>query len=222
MKVINTDTWNRKTQYENFIGYTDPTFSVGTRLDVTELLSFCKRTGRSFFPSFLYFVIRAINEVKEMRIRLKGDQVVLFDKVDPSYIVICEDEQITTCQNAYDTDFDRFHDAVRATVDKAKQNGKAAQFNPEIVLDCVYISCLPWVDITSAKNPYDLKNREQTSIPRILWGKYVQNPQGRFELGFDIAAHHALIDGAQICRVMQKLASALCDPEAFIKGGSTK
>ena len=222
MKVIDIDSWNRKTQYQNFIGYTDPTFSIGTRLDVTELLDYCKKQDKSFFPTFLYFVMRCINEVKEMRVRLKGDEVVLYDSVDPSYIVICEDEQITTCQNAFDTDFPRFHNSVRATVDKAKQSGKAAQFNPELVLDCVYISCLPWVDITSAKNPYDLKNREQTSIPRILWGKYAQNPQGRFELGFDIAAHHALIDGAQICRVMQKLASALSDPENFIKGGPTQ
>ena len=219
MKVIDIESWNRKIPYRNFIGYSDPVFSVGTRLDVTELLSYCREEKKSFFPTFLYFVMRCINEVKDMRIRIKDGQVVLYDTVDPSYIVICEDEQITTCSNKFDTDFSRFYQNVRETVDKVKHGGEMIQFNSEFVLDCIYISCLPWTDITSVKNPYDLKNPEQTSIPRILWGKYTQNAQGRFEIGFDIAAHHALIDGAQVCRVIQKMENALSDPEHFINGG---
>jgi chloramphenicol O-acetyltransferase len=219
MRIIDLDSWNRKKQYETFIGYTDPIFSVTTRLDVTELVGFCKKNDRSFFPSFLYFLMRAINGVKEMRIRIKDGVPVLYDRVDPSYIVICREEQLASCENEAIDDFDTFYRNVRKTVDSTKIRSEIAGLNPKPRLDCVYISCLPWIDVTSVKNPYNLADAEQSSIPRILWGKYVKNAQERYEMSFDIAAHHALIDGAQLCRVMQDLQNALNDPEKIINGG---
>ena len=70
MKIIDVNTWNRKSQYENFIKYSQPTFSLSTRLDVTNLVEYTKKTKKSFFSCFLFFVTKAVNEVEEMRTRL--------------------------------------------------------------------------------------------------------------------------------------------------------
>ena len=88
MEKIDIKNWARRAQYENFIKYTNPIFSVTVRLDVTKLVKFCKENKKSFFVTLLYIMSEAMNEIPEWRMRIKDDEVVIFDKVHPSYIVL--------------------------------------------------------------------------------------------------------------------------------------
>lgn len=216
MKIIDKSSWKRRTTYENFIKYTNPIFSISTRLDVTELVSYCKKTGHGFFATLLYFVTCCANEIEELRTRIQGDDVVLFDKVDASYIVLLGNEELATCVTKAEDDFERFYQAVKRDVSNAVEKGQP-EFNATFIFDCLYVSCLPWVDITSVSNPYHLDDPCASSIPRITWGKYTENAAGRFELGMDVAAHHALIDGRQVAMFYETLAAALGEPEKFIR-----
>ena len=204
MKIVDINTWNRKVAYNNFINYTDPVFSVSTRLDVTELLDFCKTENKSFFPTFLYIVSKCVNEVPEMKMRIVNDEVVQFDTVNPSYIVICENDELATHLTGYQEDYEIFYNLARTEIDELKQSNPR-DFNGDLRYDCFFVSCLPWTDMVSVKNPYNLADKSQTSIPRITWGKYVPNGNGRYEMGFDISAHHALIDGKQVADVFEKI-----------------
>jgi len=217
MKKIDINTWKRRKTYENFIKYTNPVFSIGTRLDVTNFLSFCKREGKSFFATFLYFVSECVNQSEELRTRIVNDDVVVFDRIRPSYIVILENEELVTCISEAKENFDEFYQNVSDDIRMAVDNN-TARFNEEKAFDCVFISCLPWTDFTSVINPYDFADKSTTSIPRITWGKYIENAEGRVEMAFDISAHHALIDGRQISRFYEKLQNALLQPEEFIRG----
>lgn len=210
MKIIDVSTWNRRTSYENFIKYTNPIFSISSRLDVTELVKYCKENKKTFFPSFLYIVTEAVNAVEEMRTRIVDGKIVNYDTVNPSYIIIHEDEELTTCMSEANSDFEKFYSKVRKQIDDVKTNHTHG-FNSKQSYDCIYISCLPWLDIMSVSNPYNLADASVSSIPRITWGKYTENAAGRLEMGVDIAAHHALIDGRQVVRVFEKMIDMLND-----------
>lgn len=217
MKFIDIDTWNRKTAYQNFIGYTHPIFSLATRLDITNLLAYCEEKGRAFFPTFLYVVTKCANSVEEMRLRIVDGKVALFDTVHPSYIVIRDNEDLVTQLTPFVDEYDAFYHAVKEQITIAK-NGGFSDFNANFRADCYYVSCLPWVEITSLSNPYNMNDPSASSIPRITWGKYTTDENGKSVICLDIAAHHALIDGRQAVRVFEKITAAIEHINEFLGG----
>lgn len=216
MKIIDVDSWKRKNHYNNFIRYDNPVFSLGTELDVTDLVVFCKAHGRSFFVTFMFLMMKSINEVEEFRIRIVGNDVVMFDKVLPNYIVMADDGVIVTSRSELYDDYATFYDRTRADLEKSKLSSKREAFNFSNNNDCVYISCLPWRAFTSVTNAYNLADKNQTSIPRITWFKYVLDNDGRYKMGFDVAAHHALIDGKPVCDMLNLLQEKLNSVEKYL------
>ena len=205
--VIDTATWKRRSVYRKFIGYTNPVFSLSTRLDVTPLFMRCATRGTSFFTDFLYIVTTCLNDVEEFRLRIADDKVVLFDRVEPSFVVMADDGFIVTARTRGESGYAPFYAATRAAIERARQSSGAADCGDDSA-DCFYVSCLPWADIRSIINPYDLKDVCATSIPRITWGAYADN-NGRKEMTLDISAHHALIDGEPLCRTFRAIQSAI-------------
>lgn len=208
---IDISTWSRRSQYDNFIRYTHPVFSVVARLDVTGLVHYCKKSGRHFFSEFLYVASRAANEIEEFRTRIDEGEVVRWDYVHPSYIVIREDDSIVTCLTEYVPDCERFYEQSRLDIEAAKIKANEV-FNPKIRTDCLYVSCLPWVDLTSFTNPYNFADAAQTSIPRIVWTKYVKEGD-RFKMSFSVSAHHAFADGVHAAKLINDVQSLLKEYE---------
>ncbi len=215
MKIIDVDQWNRRTQYYNFIQYTNPVFSVCSNIDVTYLVKFCKEKNQSFFSAFLYVVTKCVNDVEEMRLRIMDDKIVLYDVVHPGYVVICEDDELRTCVTSADNDYLTFYSATRKDLERTKLY-KPEAYNERNDNDVYYVSCLPWIKFNSVMNPYNFSDKEQTSIPRVTWGKYYMNAD-RFEINIDISAHHALVDGTHIAKVIKNIEETI-STMSFIGG----
>ena len=207
MKYIDINSWSRKNQYENFIKYTNPTFSVCSALDVTKLVTYCQKNNISFFSSFMYIVANNVNKVKEMRLRLKDDKVVSFERTHPSYVVLCNGDELRTCKTAFSVDFSDFYSRTQKDIILTKTN-KPSAFNKDNGTDCFYISSLPWIKFSSITNPYNYQDKEQTSIPRITWGRFYKTDQG-FEINFDVSVHHALVDGVHVSNLIKNIENQL-------------
>ncbi len=207
MKNIDIENWSRKNQYENFINYSNPVISVCTTVDVTKLVNYCKQHDLSFFTSFMYIVSKGINDVEEMRLRINKDGVVLHDCTHPSYVVLCDNDELRTCKTLFGDDFKDFYNRTREDIQNTRMN-KPTAYNESIETDSYYLSCVPWIRLNSVTNPYNLRDAEQTSIPRVTWGKYYKNGDG-FEINLDISVHHALVDGLHISKVIKNIEEAL-------------
>ena len=68
--------------------------------------------------------------------------------------------------------------------------------------DLVYLSCLPWFDLTCCTNERQID--EDDAIPRITWGKYFCQ-KDRTLLPVTLLAHHALVDGIHIAQFYEAL-----------------
>lgn len=211
MKYINIDEWYRKTQYNNFIQYSDPVFSVGTTLNVTKLVQYCEMKDLSFFSTFLFVVTRCINEVDEMKLRIKEDGVVLFEEIHPGYVVLCENKELRTCVTRNNSSFRKFYQNTREDIEYTLSH-ETKNYNEGVDSDCFYVSCLPWIKFNSVSNAYNFADKEQTSIPRVTWGKYYKNGDG-YEINFDVSVHHALADGIQVSELIQKIEARLSKPD---------
>lgn len=217
MKIIDVENWERKTQFLNFSKYTHPVFSVSVRLDVTDLVLFCKNNGYSFFPAFLFVVSKCSNQIDEMKTRIENGQVVQYDTVHPSYVVLRDDKCIATGTTEFEDNFAEFYAKTKNNVEQIRKDKEVRKFNETIRTDCLYISSLQWIDITTISDPYNFECSEQTSIPRITWGKYVKNSEGKYEMGFNIAAHHGFMDGWHVAQLIVKLEDTLKDVKKFMR-----
>lgn len=72
--------------------------------------------------------------------------------------------------------------------------------------DLIYLSCLPWFDLTCCTN--ERKVDVDDAIPRIKWGKYVKEGD-REVLGLSIEVNHRLIDGVHLGRFYERLQEKL-------------
>ncbi|MBP3437693.1 MAG: hypothetical protein J6K61_07320 [Clostridia bacterium] len=215
MKVIDIETWDRKTPYQNFVRYTDPIFSLSSRLDVTDLYNFVKKEGHSFFTDFLFLVATCLNRVEDFRLRINEEgQVVLFDHIHPNYIVMQENGVIATCRSRFTEDYKTFYAQAREDTERTAKGVAQEKFNRTNENDVFYISCLPWLDFVSVTNPYHFDDVPASTIPRLAWGKYVEE-NGRKRLTFDIAVHHALLDGKAVCDGFSLMSAALSRCEEF-------
>ena len=51
-KIIDTEKWNRKTQYEWFNSFSNPCYGIDIELDVTRIVQYSKASHTSFFINF--------------------------------------------------------------------------------------------------------------------------------------------------------------------------
>ena len=77
--------------------------------------------------------------------------------------------------------------------------------------DLIYISCLPWFDLTCCTNERQIDVND--AIPRITWGKYVRQENGRETLGLSIEVNHRLIDGVHLGRFYESLQNKINELE---------
>src|SRR5688500_10450296 len=96
-KEIDVENWNRKTTYEFFKNYEDPFFNITANLDVTVLYRFCKANNLSFSLANLFYSLQTANEIRELKIRLKGEKPVEFDTIHATQTILQPDETFSFC-----------------------------------------------------------------------------------------------------------------------------
>ena len=88
MKEINTNNWERYNTYTWFKGFSNSTYGVNVLLDVTKLVKHSKENNQSFFINALYIILKGLNSVDEMRMRLIDDKPYIFDDINPAFTVM--------------------------------------------------------------------------------------------------------------------------------------
>lgn len=206
MKVIDLETWPRRSQFAFFRGVANPHFSLTASIDATRLVEDLKPKGVSLFNAALFAIMAAANGVPELRTRFRGDRVIEHEVVHASVTVPIEDERFAFCEIEFSPDWPAFDARCRQAVADAKRQtvleDRVAQRD-----DWIYLSCLPWVAFTAMTNP---TNGPDDCTPRIAWGKF-ERQDGRWRLPVGVEAHHALVDGLHVGKFYQELARRLSD-----------
>lgn len=220
MQIIDMEHSKRRKHFAWFSSILDPHCSIEARVDVTNIVLHAKKHQRSFYLEFLYLVMEAVHAVPEMRMRIKGKDAVLFDTIHPSYTIMKNNGVFDTCRHEMSHVYGEFYARGAEAIALRKcHEDDGEEFNDDRI-DLVYISSLPWLDVTSMTHPLPLGDHENLSIPRISWGKYTEK-DGRYTLTFHITAHHALADGKELCDcilILQKLLDAVDTENPEIQG----
>lgn len=211
-RYIDTETWSRRDLFRLFREYDAPSFNICAELDATTLLDFARARRLSFFVAYHYLSTKVANEVEPFRYRLRGERVLVHERVDAGAVLLLADESFTFVYFDFTEDFAAFHESAVATVDGARAEPPSLDAR-EGRDDLIYHSVIPWVSFTSISHARD--SRRQSGIPKIAFGKY-REVGGRLLMPVSVEVHHALMDGLHVGRYFERLQSYFDDPASAL------
>ena len=192
MRRIEPENWDRREIFSFFSPLSHPFYSVTFRLDVTGLCRFCKERGLSFYYAMIFLVTHAVNATEAFLYTIRDGEIFLLDRRIPSFTDRCGDEKyfhIVTLPCGGDlahfcAEAAAKSRAQKAFIDPASESG-----------ELLYLSTLPWLDLSALTNERDLDRDD--AIPRIAWGKYTETA-GRKTLAMSVEVNPRFVDGADI------------------------
>lgn len=205
MRRVDLSTWPRRSHFELFRSYANPYTSLVAPARITPLAARAKAEGLGLFRPILWAASVAANAVPELRLRIRGAEVVEHEVVHPSYTTMSEGEVFNYCTVDHHEDPRPFFAAVDA--ENARVEGKT-----ELVPDApgrddlLFVSSIPWRRITALTHPVPFDPPD--SYPRIAWGRAEPVPSGEVELSLGLHAHHGLVDGVHMARFYEAFEAA--------------
>ena len=192
--IVDLDRWPRADQFRFFKGYGKPHYAVTSRVDMTRLLGRSRTAGSSPYRACLHAIGAGIHAVPELCMRFRGDVVVRHDTVELSMTVPLPDGNFRYAYVPFMPNRALFDQQAAAIIAQVAEGGDL-NANSGARDDVAYLSCLPWLDYTSINNALP---GPQDCIPRVSWGKFVEDASGRWSMAMTIEVHHALVDGRQV------------------------
>ncbi len=204
-KVIDINDYYRKDIFRHFSDDCKCSFAVTARVDVTDLKAFSKRTETSFYLNFLYVLTKTLNSRDDYKMQYfwQTDELVCFDKINPTQYVFHEDtETCTPVYTEYFEDYDKFYQGAAADVEMAK-NTREYQLDNDHPnwFDASYVS---WLSYDSLN--VELPDGYLYYLPIVNWGRY-REENGRLMMPLTVRLNHAIADGylvANVYRLVEK------------------
>jgi chloramphenicol O-acetyltransferase type A len=207
MEIINLDTWDRVEHFNFFKNADYPQYNICMNLDITNFRRKVKEKKLSFYYAMIYAAMQAANEIPELKYRFHGDQVVLHNKIHPSFTDLAPGSDLFKLVTV-DLE-DTMEEFVAAAKDKSEhQTEYFALADLAGRDDLAYITCIPWISFTHLSHTINL--RKDDAVPRISWGKYFEEGDKTL-LPFSVQVHHAFADGIHVGRYVEKLQNYLDD-----------
>ena len=209
---LDVETWNRRKQFEFFKDFDNPYFNICVSMDVTNLLGLTRATKKSFFITYHFLSMKAANEVESFRYRLRGERVLVHDRIHAGTTLLLPDETFTFVYFDYDENYEVFHARGITSVEKAKAQGSRLD-EREDQDDLIHHSVLPWATFTSISHARNWGR--QDSVPKIAFGKYREDGD-RIRMPVSVEVHHALVDGLHVGQYFERLENYFSTPRSAL------
>lgn len=194
---IDINNWKRKLAYETFSSYSDPYTGIVTKIDITNLINFCKQNKISFYGCMTYFVLKSLNDIDAFKYGLgkeDGNEFVYkYDTLAATATVINSDNELNfTRYVEYDEDISNFLIEFSKATEDASNNVPYYKILGLENMNKINITCIPWITFSNFKDAIDFN--EKNSKPKICWGKYYLDDD-RYLIDISLLVNHAFQDG---------------------------
>lgn len=212
-KIIDKETYYRKGVFRHFSEDCKCSVSMTARIDVTELVTYSKKTNTKFYLNFLYILSKVLNSREDYRMGYLWEtgELICYDVINPTQYVFHEDTE--TCSPVY-TEYCENYEIFYARALEDLENAKATReyaldmANHPNWFDASYIS---WLSYDSLN--IELPDGYLFFAPIINWGKY-REENGRLLMPVSVRLNHAIADGYLVANVYRLLEMEM---DAFVK-----
>lgn len=172
-------------------------------IDITELLSRIKSLKIRFYPTFMYVIMRVVNQNKEFRMSFDDHNMLgTWSYVVPSYTIFHDDSKtFSDIWSEYSPVFKDFYDHVvdDMNIYKDVKKIKAKENTPP---NFCPISSVPWLSFESMSQ--DTYSESSLLFPIIRFGKYYSH-ENKVLLPFSIFVNHAIADGYHTSKLINEI-----------------
>lgn len=211
-KVIDLEKYYRKGVYRHFSEDCKCSVSMTARIDVSDLVSFSKKTDTKFYLNFLYLLSKVLNSRDDYKMNYlwQTNELVCYDVINPTQYVFHEDtETCTPVYTNYSEDYEEFYKNALSDLESAKNTREYLldAANHPNWFDASYVS---WLSYDSLN--VELPDGYLYFIPIINWGKY-REENGRLMMPVTVRMNHAIADGylvANVYRLLDKEIAEFC------------
>ena len=201
-RVIDKSQYYRKGVYRHFTEDCKCSVSMTARIDVTDLVSYSKRTGTKFYINFLYILCKVLNSREDYRMNYlwQTDELVCYDRINPIQYIFHEDTE--TCTPVYTTyyeDYETFYSEALKDIDKAKQT-REYSLEPADHPNWFDASYISWMSYDSLN--IELPDGYLYFLPIVNWGRY-RDENGRLMMPVTVRLNHAIADGYLVAKVFK-------------------
>lgn len=198
---------HRQRHFDFFNQMNHPHFNICANVDITALLPFLKANNLPFTPSIVYLISRVANEINEFRWRIRENEVIEYDRVDPSFTVWTEAADVFSfCTVPFHQEAGIFTADALAKMEQMKSD---PSMDDEERDDLLFLSSIPWVSFTSFQHAMGYHPGD--SVPRITWGKYFEE-NGKIKMPLSVQVHHAIVDGRHVGAYFNQLEELSMNP----------
>jgi len=205
-RQIDLENWPRRNLFEFYRKFDAPCFNVTVKVKADPLRAYAKAKGESFFLLCLYAILRAANEVPQIRQRAVDGRPVEFEKIAAMTPVMTPSEMFHQVWCEYEPDFGTFKERVRPDIERAKKSLPAPM--EDHGEDMICASCSPWIhfeSLTQAEYGF------QQTIPVLAWGKLQDGT-----IPVAVKFSHCFVDGLHCSRFFEQIEHGFTEPETLL------
>lgn len=212
MTPVDLTTWRRRSVFEFYRDFDYPQINICVDIDVTPCARYLEAQNLSKFKTILWAISHVSNSIDELRYRIRNGNVVLHDRVHPSFTVLTKDNLFAFCLAEYTRN-------IRIFFERVEKGIQACRLNPSLEDEpgqdnLLFVSCLPWIHFRSISHP--IKLDAEDSIPRISWGSFREN-KGKNIMPLAVQVHHGLADGYHLGTFFDRMQELVNDPEKLFE-----
>lgn len=202
-EIIPLEAFHRKESVKFFKDFVNPNVSVTCMVDASECFRRAKALGDKFFHHYLYAILKAANDIRELHYRFTPTgEIAYYEKIDVlSPIKLPGHESFTTLRFPFIDDRVNFISSIQEIIKKADAQKSFGEEESLHEYDVVLVSAIPDLAFTSIS--YTQKHRHGNDFPLINVGK--MEADGKMPIS--ICVNHAFVDGehlAQFYNLVQK------------------
>lgn len=209
-KGIDLRHYKRKALFSAFKDRDIPYFATTSNVDITNIKKFAKDNNISFFISISFVICKAINSIPELRHRIIDNELYEFNRVDPAYTVLLDDDTFSFCDGRDFDDFMEYLQYAKEIIGKAKTNPNLDNNEKH---NMFFITNVPWFSFTSFVHPY---YKKYGSIPIVTVGKYLEQGD-KLILPIAIQVHHGVVDGIHVGKFYSSVSYMCISPSEWLK-----
>jgi chloramphenicol O-acetyltransferase type A len=199
-KILDLKNWNRREHFEFFNQFGEPFFGVVAEVDCTNAYKRCKTRSIPFFMHYHFQSILAVNQIEEFRLRIKNEEVVIYDKIHVTTTIGRDDTTFAFSYIPFTQSFDEFTDLAKAEMKRIKASTGLGVSENTGRIDVIHFSTVPWISFTGVTHARNFNYKD--SVPKITFGKYFHRDD-RIIMPVSVNVHHGLMDAFHVGRFLK-------------------
>ena len=203
---LDLENWVRKEHFEFFNNFDEPYTGVSVEVECTQAYEYCKRNNISFFLYYFHRALIAINSVEALRYRLEDGDVYRYETIHGSATINRPDDTFQFSHFIFDDDFQSFAANAEGVIEAA-QHSTGLDLTASGI-DVIHFSSIPWMSFTGLSHARNFAWKD--SCPKISVGKMTM-VDGKRQMPLSIHAHHALVDGIDLARFINKFSELMAE-----------